>query len=173
LIDFTNPYYLKNGNAKQRKVYELINELDILNFLKRYNPIIVGTIPIEIDLPESDIDIICEVSDLNKFNELLTQEYSTFDSFSVKEKIIRNKTSVVLKLIYKGFTFEIFGQDTPTTEQYAYRHMIIQHKLLQSQPTSFRSKIIDLKTKGLTTEQAFGEVLKLKGDPYEELLKLE
>ncbi|MNL87641.1 hypothetical protein D3C87_2168830 [compost metagenome] len=48
--------------------------------------------------------------------------------------------------------------------------MIIEHKILQSKGENFRLKIIKLKQKGYKTEPAFGFLLDLKGNPYQELL---
>lgn len=169
-MNFIDPGYLQFGNSKQKKVFELINEINVLRILKAYNPIIVGTIPIEIDLPESDIDIICYACDLQKFKLFLTENFNRFPYFKLKEKKIRNQDSVIGVFKYNDFTFEIFGQDTPTEQQYAYRHMIIEHELLQSHPESFRQEVISLKKSGLKTEEAFAKILNLKGDPFEGLL---
>ena len=51
--------------------------------------------------------------------------------------------------------------------------MIVENKILQQHPESFRQKIRDLKLKGLTTEEAFAKELGLQGDPYAGLLNFE
>ena len=56
--------YLQSGNERQNNAYSALNKLKILKILREYNPTLVGTIPIEIDISESDLDIICEVYDL-------------------------------------------------------------------------------------------------------------
>jgi hypothetical protein len=61
MIDFTTIDYLKNGNAKQRRAYEVLTKHKLFEKLKYYPPILAGTIPIEIDIEGSDLDIICEV----------------------------------------------------------------------------------------------------------------
>lgn len=43
----------------QQKAYQVITDHAILEKLAQYNPILVGTIPINIDIEESDLDIIC------------------------------------------------------------------------------------------------------------------
>jgi len=171
--DFTNLTYLQSGNPKQKTVYQLIQELKICNILSDFNPLIVGTIPIDIDLPDSDVDIICEVSSLQKFKLLLTNKFRSFHSFTCKEKIIRNENSCICRFIYKNFTFEIFGQNVPTEQQYAYRHMMIEYQILQFLPTSFQEQIILLKKQGLKTEEAFAKRLNLSGDPFEALLNFD
>lgn len=71
------------------------------------------------------------------------------------------------------FEFEIFGQNIPTELQNAYRHMLVEHKILQEAGGDFRTQIIELKRQGYKTEPAFAKLLALQGDAYEELLKLE
>ena len=43
----------------------------ILDVLKELYSIIVGTIPPEIDVENSDLDIVCEVEDFNIFENIL------------------------------------------------------------------------------------------------------
>ncbi|WP_394370273.1 DUF4269 domain-containing protein [Zobellia barbeyronii] len=57
--------------------------MQILEKLKEYNPILTGTIPIGIDLPESDLDIICYCKDHSTFSFFLQQEFSHKEGFKV------------------------------------------------------------------------------------------
>jgi hypothetical protein len=68
------------------------------------------------------------------------------------------------------FPIEIFGQNKPTIEQNAYRHMIAEYKILEEKGEEFKQKIIELKKQGIKTEPAFGMLLGLE-NPYEDLLK--
>ncbi len=72
-----------------------------------------------------------------------------------------------------SFEIEIFGQNIPSERQNAYRHMLIEHKLIIERGENFRQKIIELKQKGFKTEPAFAILLGLEGNPYIELLKYE
>jgi hypothetical protein len=72
-----------------------------------------------------------------------------------------------------GFEIEIFGQSIPTRQQFAYRHLIVEHNLLNRHGEKFRQRIIELKRQGWKTEPAFASALGLTGDPYTELLKFE
>lgn len=172
-IDFKNIEYLKQGNPKQRQVYEVLTEFSILKILYDYNPIIVGTIPINIDIDSSDVDIICHTKDLVHFKKLIEKEFGHNKNFTLKEKPELEPIAIVATFCIGKFTIEIFGQDTPTTKQNAYRHMVIEYNLLQKLGEAFREKIVELKRQGYKTEPAFGVALGLKGDPYVELLKYE
>ena len=172
-IDFTNIEYLKKGSKRQQQAFEELTKLSIFQDLQRYHPILTGTIPIGIDLPESDLDIICECSDHNEFAEVIKSLYSNKNNFEIRTSIWNELTSTIAKFRSGEFEIEIFGQDKPTQLQSAYRHMIVEHQILNSKDDEFRTKIIRLKQKGLKTEPAFAKVLGLNGDPYQELLKLE
>ncbi|MGS2738129.1 DUF4269 domain-containing protein [Sinomicrobium sp. M5D2P17] len=76
---------------------------------------------------------------------------------------------MIANFVADGFPIEIFGQNTPVTEQEAYIHMIAEDALLQTKGEEFRCDIIKLKSEGYKTEPAFGVLLKMP-DPYEALL---
>jgi len=56
----------------------LLHKLEIFDYLKNYTPILTGTIPIEIDLPDSDLDIICECKDHISFAKDLTDNFGEY-----------------------------------------------------------------------------------------------
>jgi hypothetical protein len=175
MINFTKIDYLKNGNERQRRVYELLRKYHIFEKLKYYSPILAGTIPIEIDIESSDLDIICEI-DLTFEKEFLevikSSKLIPVDAENSFEKVIVNgEESIVLNFILEGFPIEIFGQNKPTTQQNAYLHMIAEYKILQEKGEDFKQKIIELKKQGIKTEPAFGILMQLE-NPYEDLLKL-
>lgn len=169
--DFTNIEYLNHGNARQRKAYKELTDLNIFEHLKKYYPLLTGTIPIEIDLPESDLDIICECEHHDEFTETLTDLYSDKPNFDLRTSICGGLKSTIISFQSGEFDIEIFGQNCPTQSQNAYQHMLIEYHILNSKDDTFRKQIIALKQEGLKTEPAFAQLLGLNGDPYEELLK--
>ncbi|TBO40074.1 DUF4269 domain-containing protein [Pedobacter kyonggii] len=171
MINFLNISYLQSGNKKQVKAYHTLTDNRVLEKLTPYHPILVGTIPINIDVENSDLDIICEVSDKNEFIDKLNALFGSEKDFTIHEGL--KFDAIKANLIIDGFEIEIFGQNTPTIQQNAYRHMLIEHRLLLEKGEKFRQKIIDLKQNGHKTEPAFAKLLGLEGNAYEELLKLE
>lgn len=166
MIDFTTIDYLKYGNEIQKKAFLVLTKYSIFDSLKNYSPILAGTIPIEIDVEGSDLDIICEVKDKNEFEKFLLQILPK----NIELIIENDEKAIVVNFILEGFPIEIFGQNMLTTDQNAYRHMIAEYKILQEKGEDFKQKIIELKKKGIKTEPAFGMLLGLK-NPYEDLLK--
>ena len=171
-INFNNIEYLKQGNPKQRRAYEVLTRHTLLQILSDYDPILVGTIPINIDIDSSDLDLICFVNDLVQFKQLLEKQFGHYKGFMVKEKSEVKPKALLASFIIDEFIVEIFGQDIPTNHQNAYRHMVVEHKLLQQYGEPLREKIVELKKQGYKTEPAFGFALGIKGDPYQELLKM-
>ena len=70
---FLDIEYLKNGTKKQQMAYKRLKELNIFKELSDYKPLLAGTVPIRIDIEESDLDVICEVHNFEIFRKLLVQ----------------------------------------------------------------------------------------------------
>lgn len=170
--NFRNIEYLKSGNERQKLAFSEIKKHKVLEKLEKYNPILTGTIPI-VDLPESDLDIICECENHSEFSEYILQEFSSKKDFKIYSTRQNGIESTVAEFKTENFLFELFGQNIPTEKQNAYRHMIIENSILKEKGTEFKKKIKDLKSSGIKTEPAFAKLLGLDGDPYIELLKLE
>lgn len=170
MIDFKNIEYLKTGNGRQRLAYKVLHELAIYEKLKNYNPILAGTIPIGIDLPESDLDIICECENHPEFSTLLSELFENENEFEIYPTVKKGIPTTIARFKTPDFEIEIFGQNIPTERQNAFRHMLIEYKLLEEKGPEFKTEIIHLKSLGLKTEPAFAKLLGLAGDPYEELL---
>ena len=170
MTDFSNIEYLKSGNQKQQEAFEILTQNKILSKLAEFDPILVGTIPINIDIENSDLDIICHWKNKIDFTEKLNSVFGKENEFTIREAIINDKESIIANFKINDFEIEVFGQNTPTKNQNGYKHMIIEHEILQSKGENFRLEIIKLKQNGYKTEPAFAFLLGLKGDPYVELL---
>ena len=172
--NFKEINYLKQGNSKQKKAFETLSEHAILKRLAEYSPILVGTIPINIDIENSDLDIICCFQDKDSFKKNVIECFGKYKDFQIWENANFNPVAVVASFMTNDFEIEIFGQNRISTQQNAYRHMLIEHKLLLEKGESFRKEIIELKKSGLKTEPAFTKALGLKGEnPYTELFQFE
>ena len=170
MIDFTNIEYLKTGNEKQIQAYGILTKYKVLSNIAEFEPVLVGTIPINIDIENSDLDIICYWKNKTDFIEKIQSIFGNQNKFTIREIVIENEETVVANFKIETFEIEIFGQNTPVKNQNGYKHMIIEHEILQSKDENFRLEIIKLKQKGYKTEPAFAFLLGLKGNPYQELL---
>lgn len=170
MVDFTTIEYLKTGNQKQILAYDILTKNKVLSNIAEFEPVLVGTIPINIDIENSDLDIICYWTNKTNFKTKIQSFFGKEKGFRIRATQIDNQETVIANFIIDGFEIEIFGQNIPTKNQNGYKHMIIEYEILASKGENFRLEIIKLKQKGFKTEPAFGLLLGLKNDPYLELL---
>lgn len=167
---FLNITYLKTGSKRQQQAYKELIDLEIMEKLALYKPLLAGTIPIGIDILTSDLDIICSCANHSVFSTDLINLFGNQANFMIATKWVKDiKTTIAT---FKGavFPIEIFGQEIPSKDQDAFKHMLIEHKILKEKDRIFTEQIIALKKSGLKTEPAFAKLLGLKGNPYQELL---
>lgn len=171
VIQFDHIGYLASGTLRQQQAYQLLTQHRLMNILHEFDPILAGTIPINIDIENSDLDIICCFNNKEGFKNALTLSFSDFDDFLLTDTLINQQETIVVDFSVNGWSVEIFGQQTPTRQQNAYRHMMVEYILLEHYGEAFRQDVIKLKKQGYKTEPAFAKLLDLPGDPYMELLK--
>jgi hypothetical protein len=168
---FQNPTYLTRGTARQRRAYRALQSLGVFRILRAYTPVLAGTIPLNIDIPGSDLDIICAARDLDAFTRDVTAAFGARPGFRIEHVTIKGVASVIANFDHAGFPIEIFGQPRPVTEQNAYRHLVVEARLLKIGGERARRAIRKMKNAGLKTEPAFARYFGIAGDPYEELLR--
>jgi hypothetical protein len=149
-----------------------LESLRVFEILHDYHPVLAGTIPLDIDIPGSDLDIICEVHNLDEFERVVRVAFGQYAGFRVARESVRGVLSIIVNFDYAGFPIEIFGQPKPVTEQNAYRHMLVEERLLAIGGEAARETIRALKLAGEKTEPAFARYFNLPGDPYAVLLEL-
>lgn len=170
MINFTTLDYLTSGNEKQKRVYTVLTKNRVLDKLKSFDPILTGTIPINIDIDTSDLDIICCFTDSENFKSHLVAAFGHEPDFKIFTP--KHPGAVAASFVLDGFVVEVFGQAIPTREQAAYRHMLVEHKIITEKGEEFRKQIVELKKQGYKTEPAFGKLLGIERNAYEYLLKL-
>jgi len=171
VINFKDITYLKEGTVRQKEAHKVLLELNLFELLKNFNPILVGTIPINIDVESSDLDIICQSENHEDIVKVVREKYGKLPEFEVKTiPSYKNLKTTIITLEYKTFPIEIFVQNKLPEEQDSYLHMLVEYQVLLKEGEVFRSKIITLKQQGLKTESAFAKLLNLEGNPYEALL---
>lgn len=152
----------------KEELNKILQDFDILSILKDFNPVVVGTIPIGINIPGSDIDIACQAGNLILFRQFIRSHFSHFQSFQDNH----NEKRYISSFDVLGIPFEIYAETIPSKEQNGFRHMIIENRILRILGDTFKQKIITLKMEGYKTEPAFGLLLGMS-EPYMELLPLE
>lgn len=163
---------LSRGTAQQRQAFAALAELRIMDVLRPYSPVLAGTFPLDLNIPGSDLDVICEVHDGEAFRRTLNDAYGHLPGVEVRSAVKHGLPTVICRFNYEGFPVEVFGQPVPSRENRAYRHMTAEARLLAVAGAEAVAEIRRLKAEGLKTEPAFAEYFALPGDPYETLLTL-
>lgn len=164
---FLNIDYLASGTDRQRRAYEELKKLRVFEDLAPYGPLLAGTVPISIDIPSSDLDIVCQVDDPGGFSAYLHMLYGEMSGFRIETDA--EKGVVVCNFSTGAEEIEIYGSPVPARFSNAFLHMRAEDRILRLGGEEFRGKVIAAKEKGVKTEPAFAGMLGLTGDPYENM----
>jgi hypothetical protein len=74
---------------------KVLDGLGIFADLQHYNPVLAGTFPIDINIESSDLDLLCQVYDLDKFATEIRSLYETQEKFSL-HRTSKNDLPVVI-----------------------------------------------------------------------------
>ncbi|MBZ0295491.1 MAG: DUF4269 domain-containing protein, partial [Anaerolineae bacterium] len=143
--DWLNCAYLRQGSPRQQAAYAALEALNIFTVLRPYSPVLTGTIPLDIDTEHSDLDIICEAHDLNTFEADLQNYFGSLDGFQIRAAKHTRQPALVAGFHYGDFEIEVFGQAQPVTRQNAYRHLLVEARLLAIGGEPARQTIRQLK----------------------------
>ncbi|WP_017689308.1 DUF4269 domain-containing protein [Paenibacillus sp. PAMC 26794] len=166
--------HLASGNARQQNAYHVLQSSGLLDILADYHPFPAGTVPIDIDIPGSDLDLLCYAADLDAFEAEMYGQIGAVGEFQCVRggDLPDQRPYVTCNLPVGHWPVEIFAQSVPVNRQNAYLHMIVEWRLLQLWGDAGHREIRRLKQAGWKTEPAFASVLGLQGDPYVDMLHL-
>lgn len=159
MVDFRNIGYLRQGNARQQEVYALLTDYAVMAKLERYDPILVGSIPLNVGTEASDIDIICCWQSKEEFVETVSNAFGNADCFSITEKSTDEGCIVRCQLALNGVDIEIFGSSIPSDQQNAYKRMLAKYEIVERNGENFRQQVVNLKRKGFKTGEAIKHLL--------------
>lgn len=159
---------LVNVSKRGALAADILRRHRILDCLAAYDPEVVRTLPLAIDTPKSDIDILCNAPDLAAFSKLSDRVFGHFDGYSLHQRPATKHVpaAMVVRFECDGLPIEIFATDCPTRIQFGFVHMLVEARILSVMGDEFASQIRELKQAGIKTEPAFARLLGLSGDPY-------
>ena len=82
---FLNITYLSEGNPIQRQALSTIQTYKLWDILEPFDPVLAGTIPIEINVSNSDLDVLCCAADLELFGTLMDESFSEMPDFKMQK----------------------------------------------------------------------------------------
>ncbi|MBB3289456.1 MULTISPECIES: DUF4269 domain-containing protein [Rhizobium] len=151
---------------------DALSRIKLLEILAPFDPHVAGTPPLGIDLPTSDIDVLCYAPDPHVFTRAVWDAYSTCDEFSVRQWTGR-ENPIIASFAAADWTFELFGQALPVPEQHGWKHFQVEHRLLRIGGSRFRAAVMQLRADGMKTEPAFAASLGIEAsNPYETLFDM-
>lgn len=157
---------------QQQKAAQAIQALGLLDVLSAYDPLLIGTIPLDIDIADSDLDVACHVADLDGFVALGMRTYGHLPGFAWRRKKVRGVESAILRLQQDGMSIELFAQPVPVLHQWGVRHFLVEARLLAIAGDPLRRAVRAQKKAGVRTEPAFAALLGLPGEPYRQMWAL-
>ena len=163
---------LLEGTPSQRSAACTLVESRVMELLAPYTPILCGTVPINCDIPGSDLDIICYAPNLPVFKESLYLFFSDKPVFSCEEKTLAGEHSVIARFRLGSWPVKITGQNIPVTGQRSFMHMLAEALLLSKSSPGAKQEIRLLKRQGKSTEEAFCAHFKIPGEPHHALVEL-
>jgi hypothetical protein len=172
--DYRTIAYLQRGTPTQRRAYAALTELGIMVTLGAYNARLAGTIPIDVDIPGSDLDILCHTPEpeMDAFEALLRREYGHPPDFTLARKRRYGHPIILCDFTYRDFPIQVYASPTPVDAQRAWVHLLAEARLLADAGPEAREAVRALKRAGIKTEPAFAQVFGLSGDAYEALYEL-
>lgn len=155
-------------------IWNAIQQSQVLEIFRNFNPLIAGTFPLGINNSDSDVDIVVELNNRESFLQLCHHHLINHNQYQLKEfTAIDGLPTILVTFEFQNVPFEIFAQTRPTTRQKAYLHFLIEERLLKLGGFRFRSLVQNHRGSGLKTEPAFAKALNIVDEPYEALLNLQ
>lgn len=170
--DWRDVDWMREGTPSQRRAFTALSQTRILERLAPHDPVLAGTVPLDIDIEGSDLDIICQVPDAMAFATTVTDAFSGQDGFVLRRGVVHGDYTTLVRFHASACAFEIFGQDVPVDHQAAVVHLDVEARLLAFGGPDAHDIIRSLKRAGFKTEPAFAAWLGLAGDPWEVLYAL-
>ncbi len=143
----------------------------VLAALAPFDPRIAGTFPLGLDLPGSDIDVLCHAPDGAAFADAVWDGLRDQPGFTLRQWSIRDRP-VIATFVADGFPVEVFGQPLPVAEQMGWRHFEAERRLLDFGGEPLRAAVMAERSAGRKTEPAFARALGLAGEPYGAMLEM-
>ncbi|WFU16226.1 DUF4269 domain-containing protein [Bradyrhizobium sp. CB3481] len=143
----------------------------VLDVLRAFDPRVVGTLPLGLSVPGSDVDIVCHASEPTVLAEAIWAHYRCCDGFALYQWLAQERP-LIARFEWGGWSFEVFGDHRPVDQQRGWLHFEIERRLLVLDDGRLRKAVARQRSQGVKTEPAFAAVLGIPGDPYLGLLDL-
>jgi Domain of unknown function (DUF4269) len=137
-----------------RRSYErALAECDVVGTLASFDPRVAGTPPLGLDVPDSDIDVLCFAPDAHAFTDTVWHNFSNAPAFTAKQ-LVREPRPVVASFEVAGWRVELYGEAVPVEQQRGWRHFAVEQRLLALGDEDLPVAVLALRGQGMKTEPA-------------------
>jgi len=150
-----------------------LRKSDIMKLLSSCRPLIAGSHPLNIAVSASDCDIIIEADEFTKTEKHLRDLFSGMPSFKFWRHSDKNVPAMIASFFVDEISFEIFCQQIQSVKQKAYKHFLAVERILKYAGPSFAELVLQERLRGTKTEAAFAKILRLEGNPFDEMSRLQ
>ncbi len=140
--------------------------------MQAYEALVAESWPIGVALEGADVDVICHATTLCLFAATCRGLFQHRLGY-LEERSSLDPPAFVCRFRLEDLTFAVFGQNRSDSGQNAYRHMLVEERLLAIGEETLRDRVMALKRQEKSTEEAFAMALGLSGAPYLTLLEFE
>lgn len=102
--------YLLHGNATQQHAYHTLQELRMLTVLQEYSPVLVGTVPIDIHIDDSDLNIICEAYHFTEFQAIVDHHFHRMSDYRYTSKLVEGTPRAVCTFHYNDWLIQLLDK---------------------------------------------------------------
>ncbi len=160
----------------KKELNDWLRTSHLLKVLEKWDPLLSGSLPLKVDIPGSDLDILLSADHIDSASQQISYQLITngiTDHLEWHEFNSRQGPALVATIKSTPIPIELFLSTQPTRQQHGHRHLITEYQLLVEHGEPLRQKVITLKMAGLSTEEAFAAALGITGDPYAALVEYE
>lgn len=171
--------YLAHGNERQRSAHALLTAGLWDELAAQCSDMaLVSTLAIGLDLPGSDLDILCQHPDPAAFAATFAdqgwQASAKGDNIWLLERVFPCAADSGCDNRIASWPLELYVTPAPIETLNGWRHLTLMAALLQRFGDAFYREVLRLRLEqGLKGEAAMCRLLGLAGDPYAALLTLE
>jgi predicted metalloenzyme YecM len=156
-----------------KNIFNALVESQILTTFKDLNPLVAGTFPLGLSGKDSDLDVLVFSNQLDDLSKRVQNHYRNFKDFSIEVKQKDSQRYLLANFSFGDVPFEIYACDVEPINQRAYRHFLIEERILSMGGVRAYEEVKSLLASGLKTEPAFAKLLGLLDDPYLALLEVQ
>jgi len=114
--------YLAHGNSRQQTLWRVLQAEGVLETLAEYSPVIAGTIPLDVDTAESDVDVLCALpnttpQDHHRAATVLREAFAGKPQFALWHSHKQGLPCIVCRFLLgsEGNVLQSLGVETATT----------------------------------------------------------